>query len=547
MRYLESRALQIQNVFKTRDWLTAAVLALSLLVTYQAWQSADAVADKAMRETFRFRVLETTERIQQRIMIYEHVLHAAQGLFNASEEVTRKEFRRFIEMLELPEDYPGIQGVGFSKLIQPQALKAHLAAVRAEGFPDYHISPPGERPVYSSVVYLEPFAGHNRFLLGRDMLSEPVRRAAMEQARDTGRPALTAKLRLAGDDDREIRAGFLMFLPVYENPVDEDSSVRTLAQRRAALVGWVYAPFGMDDFMAGLTDEYDNELDIEIYDESISDASRMYDSNPHISATSAGQPLRSMQPVVAADRHWTVATTALPAFEQRMASDRPALILRAGVSISLLLALLTWVFLDDRARALHAADQAMQLALYDTLTGLPNRKLLEERLSQALIHARRSNRHVALLFIDLDKFKPVNDNYGHAYGDLLLKAVAMRLHDCMRESDTAARLSGDEFVAILLDMEAKTSANAVARKILTQLSQPFEISGHVFEISASIGVAFYPDDAQEGKALMKAADAAMYAAKNSGPGTVRFATEGVTEMAREGGRPPAGSASAAKR
>jgi diguanylate cyclase (GGDEF)-like protein len=195
-----------------------------------------------------------------------------------------------------------------------------------------------------------------------------------------------------------------------------------------------------------------------------------------------------------------------------------------------MVALLIWLFLDDRARALQAAHQAMQLALYDALTGLPNRKLLDERLRVAMAHARRHNMRLALLFIDLDKFKPVNDNFGHAYGDLLLKEVAKRLNNCMRESDTASRLGGDEFVALLSEIEDEEAAVFVANKILSALTTPYDIAGHTFDISASIGIAIFPWHGIDGKSLMKQADLAMYEAKNNGRSTVRVARGNAASM-----------------
>jgi diguanylate cyclase (GGDEF)-like protein len=480
------------------------------------WDNARRQAEQALESSFNFRVRETNERIQQRLQIYEQVLRATAGLFRASNEVSRQEFRLFVDSLRLAQNYPGIQGIGYADVVPPPEKEKHIEAVRKSGFPDYAIKPGHERDFYTSIIYLEPFTGRNPRAFGYDMFSEPTRRAAMELARDTGMTAMSGKVTLVQEDDKDVQAGFLMYYPIYH-----DDAAGTPLERRANLAGWVYAPFRINDFMRGLNGEGTLELDIEIYDESISDSSLMFDADKSISAASQARELRSINQVTAGNRSWTVATTALPAFEERMRSDRPQLVLQAGFSISLMLALLIWLFLDDRARALQAANQAIQLALYDSLTGLPNRKLLEERVSQSLVSAKRHNTSIALLFIDLDKFKPVNDTYGHAYGDLLLKEVAKRLLSCMRKSDTASRLGGDEFVALLSEVDGPASAANVAGKILHQLTLPYEIAGHVLEISASIGVALYPEHASDGKGLMKAADLAMYDAKNSGRSTVR--------------------------
>ncbi|HEY0846467.1 MAG TPA: CHASE domain-containing protein [Noviherbaspirillum sp.] len=527
MKLTERNEQRVRALYRTRDLLTAIILIAALLVTYNVWTNASQIANQALLATFAFRVKEANNRIQQRMLIYEQVLRATAGLFRASDTVTRKDFRLFVDSLDLARNYPGIQGVGYAARIEPNELDRHIASVREEGFPQYTVHPDDPRDMYTAIVYLEPFSGRNLRAFGYDMYSEPTRRAAMARARDIGSIATSGKVILVQEGDQDIQFGFLIYHPIYRGGPQHAS----VEARRDNLVGWVYSPFRMNDFMHGLYGREDVDLDIEIYDESISDASKMYDAEPSVSATSRDRRLKSINQVQTGSRTWTVATTALPAFEENMRSDRPQLVLQAGFSMSLMLALLIWLFLDDRARAVQAANQAMQLALYDTLTGLPNRKLLEERIVQALANSRRHRKDVALLFIDLDKFKPVNDNYGHAYGDLLLKEVAKRLQACMRESDTASRMGGDEFVALLAEVEGRPAAETVATKILNELTKPYEISGHVFDISASIGVALYPDHAGDGKALMKAADLAMYDAKNSGRSTVRVAQKNTAQAA----------------
>lgn len=156
------------------------------------------------------------------------------------------------------------------------------------------------------------------------------------------------------------------------------------------------------------------------------------------------------------------------------------------------------------------------LAHFDQLTGLPNRTLLLDRLNQAISVSNRAARAISLLFIDLDGFKPVNDTYGHAIGDRLLKEVAERLISCLREGDTAARLGGDEFVVILLESDLER-AITVAHRILGTLRIPYEFGKkNISSISASIGIAEYPNHAAELDSLLTAADNAMYVAKKNG-------------------------------
>ncbi len=172
------------------------------------------------------------------------------------------------------------------------------------------------------------------------------------------------------------------------------------------------------------------------------------------------------------------------------------------------------IFRDITERK-QAEEKIRQLAHYDSLTGLPNRALFYDRLGQAIVLARRERYEVALMYIDLDRFKAVNDTLGHAAGDELLKAVADRIRERLRESDTLARIGGDEFLAILPKITSRENAAEVARKIVDALCSPFYLGDQKQEarIGTSIGIAIYPADAQDSDALVKAADTAMYNAK----------------------------------
>ena len=171
-------------------------------------------------------------------------------------------------------------------------------------------------------------------------------------------------------------------------------------------------------------------------------------------------------------------------------------------------------------------EEMENLARHDPLTGLANRRLLVEHAEHAFAFARRDNERLAVLFIDLDRFKPINDNLGHAVGDLLLKAVAERIRGVIRESDTPARIGGDEFVVLLEMIQDDVDAQTVAEKIRVALNQPFEIVGHGEEhriaVSACIGIAFYPEDGTDMIELSRHADEAMYRAKESGRNAVAF-------------------------
>ena len=172
-------------------------------------------------------------------------------------------------------------------------------------------------------------------------------------------------------------------------------------------------------------------------------------------------------------------------------------------------------------------EEIKRLAFYDSLTHLPNRRLLHDRLKHALASSTRSGKPVAVLFIDLDNFKTLNDTLGHHVGDLLLQQVAERLTSCVREGDTVARLGGDEFVVVLEDLsnalyEAATHAESVGEKILAALDQPYDLAGHPCASTPSIGIALFADPETTIDELMKRADVAMYQAKDAGRNTLRF-------------------------
>ncbi|UBF29630.1 GGDEF domain-containing protein [Kovacikia minuta CCNUW1] len=172
---------------------------------------------------------------------------------------------------------------------------------------------------------------------------------------------------------------------------------------------------------------------------------------------------------------------------------------------------------------MQSTNHLRHLANHDALTGLPNRILFQERLSQALTWADENNQLVALLFLDLDGFKLINDTQGHDVGDLLLKAIAQRLTQCLRGSDTVSRLGGDEFTVILPAIPTPQDAGRVAEKILSTLAKPFAIDGHTIFVTISVGISLYPKQGQDAETLIKEADNAMYRAKELGKNRYEFA------------------------
>lgn len=212
--------------------------------------------------------------------------------------------------------------------------------------------------------------------------------------------------------------------------------------------------------------------------------------------------------IVMPTERWSVAGRARPA-----PGGLPWLIL-LGAAGALLGGLLTWRWQSARVDTYHQA-------LHDCLTGLPNRRLLQDRVQQACAAAARSRRRIVLMYLDLDNFKPVNDNYGHHAGDAVLCDVARRLHHCVRRSDTVARVSGDEFVLVLEELTDVVEAEAVADKVLTIFARPIVVGEHAFVLGCSIGMVAMEPGCDVDVALMRA-DSAMYQAKRDGKNSYRW-------------------------
>ncbi len=592
---------------------------------------------------------------------YEQVLRGGAALISTNGSVSREQWRTYVEMLHLDRSLPGIQGTGFALTLPKDAKHAHERAVRAEGFPSYTIHPAGDRALYSSVIYLEPFSGSNLRAFGYDMYSEPVRREAMERARDSGKPELSGKVTLVQEMEPHEQTGFLIYLPVYRNDMPHD----TVATRRRALRGFVYSPFRVNDLMNKVFNDSGQELEIELFDD------RPTPQNLLFASAGAERAARYVTDriVPIGGHRWIARFKSSPAFESRMESVQPRMILFGGLAFGLLLfsvlylnarhrramrdvaekletsvenfralvenvpgavfraevgsswpvqqlsqgiqsltgepperfvsGAISYVDLihpDDRSMVSQAISEAIakreiynieyrirtvdgllhwvsergrvtsdqagrarwldglildiserkaaeimirDLAYNDPLTGLPNRRLLLDRLEHDLAASSRTGRYGALLFIDMDNFKLINDTLGHEAGDKVLNEVARRLSACVRESDTVARLGGDEFIVILDSLgdtadAAAAEAGELGNKILTRLARPYQLGEHLRTSTPSIGIAIFCGHAVRVDQLLRRADEAMYEAKSAGRNRLHFYIEPSNAATRSG-------------
>ncbi|WP_374262738.1 diguanylate cyclase domain-containing protein [Zoogloea sp.] len=481
--------------------LPTAVGLFSLAVTGWLWRHEQTSLDAKLRADFDFSVRHTVSRIEQRIATYEQMLRGARGLFDASDDVRPADFQRFVDALTGGAEFSGLQAVVFTRWQGDTA----------------------------PVTYVAPDSPRNRRALGRDLFADLPRRTAMLQARDSGEIAITPRIALLMDQPATAPS-FAIYLALY----DRANGLDTPAERRAHLRGWVHIAFRLRDLMASLYGESTPGIAVSIYDDvAATPASLIFESPPEADAD-APPRFSTIEYIGFPQHNWALHIRTTPAFEERHSRSPARVIAIAGGIGSLLLALFTWQLVtgrdraDARARAMtrelrESEERMRHMAQHDPLTQLPNRALFSDRLQAALALARRDRHGAALMFVDLDRFKSVNDRHGHAVGDQLLIAATTRMRDCLRESDTLARLGGDEFVVLLPHIEQPDDAERVASRIRSALAQPFALDGLRLEISASIGIGLFPEHGQDDIALMKSADDAMYRAKDIGRDRLVFA------------------------
>lgn len=750
------------------------ILGISLLITAFAWYVSSKYVERRAQERFAFAVEDARQRIVNRMEHYQQVLRSGVSLFaTLNGGPSRQQWRTYVSNLAIQKLYPGIQGIGYAVMLDPAEVASHIASVRNDGFADYDVKPPGRRDIYSANVYLEPFDWRNQRAFGYDMFSNPMRRTAMEHARDSGTAAVSGRVTLVQETQQDVQAGFLMYLPVYA----QGTELTNTEQRRRALTGFVYSPFRISDLMRGILGTDLPNVQFQLFDgaEEQSVDTLLYQSARD--AVWANPYLQQEVPIDLPGRRWVGRFQPTVAFVQSANSQEPALILAGGIILDVLLFLVIWSLARQRQRVerrvtnmthdlrksverlrlaqstagfslwelelpseklriddaqcgtlclpkeqmpddlaswlelvdpdsrkkfrdqlaavikgkstlsvrfrlpaeagayrylellgglspvrergqrsfvgtlidvtdRHRAEDQLRLAAsvfeqahegiivtdtsqrivdvnqaftlltgysrdeaigqtpamlksekhdadfykdmwgaiqtqgywrgqiwnrrksgeifaqmetisairdeegnvtryvavfsditrlleqqkklehmahYDALTGLPNRVLLADRLQQAMASAKRAGDFLAVCYVDLDGFKPVNDKYGHPAGDELLVEVARRLQDVARESDSVARIGGDEFVILLTGLPDPSGCETAIQRMLAAISGEYAVQdGKAANITASAGAALFPLDDSDADTLLRHADQAMYSVKQNGRGHFRF-------------------------
>ncbi len=340
-------------------------------ITLWSWHAARVAIARERTQILDQKLSSTVSAIDTRLNTYQDILRAGAGLFGASDTVTRAEWKQFVNVFDLDNRYPGIHGVGFVEVIQPDKLETHTAAIRSEGYPGYSVHPAGSRDIYTSIIYIEPFSGNNLKAFGYDMYSEPSRKAAMDRARDSGQPAVTSKVVLVQEDRNNAQPGFLMYVPVYKR----DSNPQTIPERQSNLVGYVYAPFRTHDLLDEVLRENDANYVVRIYDHTFGKDTLIYQSDDY-KTVSRNTAMHTAAISFSRDSsNWTIESGIRPEAISAQLRSRPATIVWGGLLLSTCIAGFVYLLLLNRTGRLARREAKALQKAKDELLALASHQL----------------------------------------------------------------------------------------------------------------------------------------------------------------------------
>lgn len=346
--------LPLKSTQPRRKWIPYFVSAIALVLTAEATIYVAITAKAKDKLRFENAVGRSQDDIQQRLNTYITLLRGGSGLFAANDSVSNSQFGAFVNRLNLRQQYPGVQGIGFSVRVTPQEKDALVAQMKRQGVENFSIRPNFKRSEYHSIIYLEPQDRRNKTAIGFDMFSESTRRAAMERARDTAAPAASGKVRLIQEIDKQKQVGFLIYVPVYRN----GEIPNTVAERRAKLKGFVYSPFRANDLMAGIfgSEKYPS-INFQIYQGRNPIAANLLYSSHTVNGASNKPRFTTTTTIDVAGQPWSIVFASRPQFERTSESSLVPYIALGGCAIALVLFGIT----RSQVRARDAAERSSAL------------------------------------------------------------------------------------------------------------------------------------------------------------------------------------------
>ncbi len=516
------------------------IICTGFILSVAAFQQLRNMDIQRKHEYFHHLAHLQSEAVVDQLAMSIASLKSVQGYIRSSTTIQRSDFRTFVDTLS---SISGIQALEWIPRISNAERKQYEISVSKgqNGISDFQISerltqgnmvPASERKEYFPVHFVEPLLG-NRAAVGFDLGSNPARLQALNISRDSGEIYATSRITLVQEFGSQY--GFLVFAPVYRS----EKLPTTVEDRRLNLKGFALGVFRIGDMMKSayhLRNGKKSDIAVYLLDNSDPLAQQVLfpkGAEEQVKIAS-NQPLRYSYQIKNAGREWSLLIVPAAASTYLQNSWQPYVILIAGFLITISISLHVFSTgnrtafaenlvqkrtgeLQNTNRALiEAQHQLRQMALHDSLTGAPNRNSFYNKLESTLSTAEREQLSFAILVIDLNKFKLINDTMGHQSGDEVLKTLVIRLNSVVRRGDLLARIGGDEFVVLMNLNSNSSSATRLVQRIKSLLIEPILISRQKLKIDLSVGIAVYPDHGKNADTLIERADRAMYAAKTNG-------------------------------
>ncbi|HUI16980.1 MAG TPA: EAL domain-containing protein [Alphaproteobacteria bacterium] len=538
-------------------WAAALAACIGVAVSFAAFHGARLFSEDQLRADLTQQAALRARGLQEVLSHYEGTIDGFAASF-PTDHVTSAEFDAYAHNVYLASHLlgTGFKNVSWEPRVRDAERASFEAAAQADGFPGYRIRdlapdgtlvPAARREQYFPIRYFDPMVASAP--LGLDVMGSGTRAAATRDAIEKRMPIATAPLRFISGG-----RGCVIYVPVFKpGPVDA-SSLRASERLVGFLSFRLLISAAIDSVMDALQ-PVPQGVDMYMLDDGAAPSDRLFYARLALQGSVTVDPDDAPSALVEpysgssfdfAGRDWTVIVRPTPA----MLASRITWAGWRELSIGLALTALLTAYLissrnrADRLRVLasslrqeivereRAEERIIHSARHDFLTGLPNRMLFLERLKQEIARAKRGEKSFAVLYLDLDRFKDINDTLGHQMGDLLLKAVADRLSEGVRDIDTVARLGGDEFAVIQTGLQDATDAAILSNKLLELLHRPFRLGDQDIHTDASIGTAVYTVSSGDEQATLVHADLAMYKAKAEGGGRFCFHLPEMEEEVR---------------